>query len=200
MIKINLLPYREAKRKQLIQSQLIIAGCSLIPAVLIVLILLFSINSRISTINTETEKIKADIKKQKVSLEEIKKFKSEKNTLKKKMAVIEKLKKGKYGPVHIIDHLAINLPGRIWLTRIVQKGMTLAMDGKALDNLSISDYMINLGKSEYFKTVDLDKIKTDTKTGPKGVQLKTFKLTSAITYTPGLEEDEGKTKKKKKNK
>jgi len=198
MIKINLLPYREAKRKQLIQSQLIIAGLGIIPSILLILILLFMINAKISGIQAETIRIKADIKKQKVSLEEIKKFKKEKDTLKKKMAVIEKLKKGKFGPVQIIDQLAINLPGRIWLTKLVQKGMILSIDGKALDNISISNYMVNLGKSEFFKTVDLNRIKTDTKAGPKGFQLKTFSLNSAITYTPGMEEDESKDSKKKK--
>lgn len=198
MIKINLLPYREAKRKQMIQSQLIIGGLGIIPSILVILILFFTINAKISNIQQETERIKEDIKKQKVSLEEIKKFKSEKDTLKKKMAVIEKLKKGKFGPVQIIDQLAINLPGRIWLTKLVQKGMTLAIDGKALDNISISDYMVNLGKSEFFKTVDLDKIKTDTKAGPKGIQLKTFSLNSSITYTPGMDEDESNDQKKKK--
>ncbi len=200
MIRINLLPYRDEKRKQLIQTQLVIAGLGLIPAVLVILILLFSINAKITNINAETAKIQADINKQKVSLDEIKIFKKEKETLKNKMAVIEKLKKGKFGPVHIIDHLAINLPGRIWLTKISQKGMVLSMDGKALDNISISDYMINLGKSEYFKSVNLNKIKTDTKTGPKGVQLKSFSLSSSITYTPGIEEPKIESKKKKKKK
>ena len=200
MIKINLLPYRDEKRKQLVQSQLIIAGLGLIPAVILIFVLLFTINAKISNINSGTSKIKADIKKQKVSLDEIKIFKKEKKTLKNKMAVIEKLKKGKFGPVHIIDHLAINLPGRIWLTKISQKGMILSMDGKALDNISISDYMVNLSKSEFFKSVDLNKIKTDTKIGPKGVQLKTFSLTSSITYTPGMEEEKEDKKKKKKKK
>ena len=114
------------------------------------------------------------------------------------MRVIEKLENGKFGPVHIIDHLAINLPGRIWLTKIEQKSMSMTIDGKALDNISISKYMVNLAKSDYFKSVDLKKIKTDKKKGPTGIQLKNFSLTSTVTYTPGIEEKkEGTTKKKR---
>jgi type IV pilus assembly protein PilN len=200
MIKINLLPYREEKKKQFIKSQLSVAGLSIVPSILVIIILAFLVNTKISNTNTQIDKVKAAIKKQKVSLDEIKAFKKEKDTLKNKMRVIEKLEKGKFGPVHIIDHLAINLPGRIWLTKIEQKSMSMTINGKALDNISISKYLVNLGKSDYFKSVDLKKIKTDKKKGPTGIQLKNFSLTSTITYTPGIEEKKEDTTKKKKRK
>ncbi len=198
MIRINLLPYREEKKKQFIKSQLSVAGLSIVPSILVIIILAFLVNTKISNTNTQIDKVKAAIKKQKVSLDEINAFKKEKETLKNKMRVIEKLEKGKFGPVHIIDHLAINLPGRIWLTKIEQKSMSMTIDGKALDNISISKYLVNLGKSDYFKSVDLKKIKTDKKKGPTGIQLKNFSLTSTITYTPGIEEKKEDTTKKKK--
>jgi len=198
MIKINLLPYREEKKKQLIKSQMSVAGLCIVPTIIIIIILFFFVNTKISNTNKQINKVKADIKKQKVSLDEINVFKKEKATLEQKMKVIEKLKKGKFGPVHIIDHLAINLPGRIWLTKIEQKNMSMTLDGKALDNISISDYMVNLSKSDYFKSVDLKQIKTDKKKGPQGIQIKNFSLTSTITYTPGIEEKkESSTNKKK---
>jgi len=200
MIKINLLPYREEKKKQLIKAQMSIAGLCTVPSILLIIILSILINTKISNTNTQIEKVNADIKKQRVSLDEIKVFKKEKETLKNKMQVIEKLEKGKFGPVHIIDHLAINLPGRIWLTKIAQKSMSMTLDGKALDNISISDYMVNLSKSDYFKTVDLKQIKTDKKKGPQGIQIKNFSLTSTITFTPGIEEKKEDSTKKKKRK
>ena len=198
MIRINLLPYREEKKKQFIKSQLSVAGIFIVPSILVIIILAFLVSTQISNTNTEIDNVKAAIKKQKVSLDEIKAFKKEKETLKNKMRVIEKLENGKFGPVHIIDHLAINLPGRIWLTKIEQKSMSMTIDGKALDNISISKYMVNLAKSDYFKSVDLKKIKTDKKKGPTGIQLKNFSLTSTITYTPGIEEKKEDTTKKKK--
>jgi type IV pilus assembly protein PilN len=200
MIKINLLPYREEKKKQFIKSQLTVAGLFILPAILLIILLFFLINTKISNTNKQISHVKAEIQKQKVSLDEIKAFKKEKEILKNKSQIIEKLEKGKFGPVHIIDHLAINLPGRIWLTKIEQKNMSMTIDGKALDNLAISDYMVNLTKSDYFKTVDLKKIKTDNKKGLMGIQIKDFSLTSTITYTPGIKEKEEKedmTKKKK---
>jgi type IV pilus assembly protein PilN len=198
MIKINLLPYREEKKKQFLKNQLSIAGLCLAPSILLIIILLFLISTKISNTNTQIVNVKAEIKKQKVSLDEINAFKKEKETLKNKMQVIKKLEKGKSGPVHIIDHLAINLPGRIWLTKIDQKSMSMTIDGKALDNISISEYMVNLSKSDYFKSVDLKKIKTDKKKGPTGIQIKNFSLTTTVTNTPGIEEKKENTTKKKK--
>jgi Tfp pilus assembly protein PilN len=76
--------------------------------------------------------------------------------------------------------------------------MSMTIDGKALDNISISEYMVNLAKSDYFKSVDLKKIKTDNKKGPTGIQIKNFSLTTTVTNTPGIKEKKENTIKKKK--
>jgi len=75
MIKINLLPYREEKKKQFIKSQLTVAGLFILPAIVLIILLFFLINTKISNTNTQIAHVKAEIQKQKVSLDEIKAFK-----------------------------------------------------------------------------------------------------------------------------
>jgi type IV pilus assembly protein PilN len=183
MIKINLLPYRTERKKELLFQQLSIA---LVPVLLTVLTIVFfwwSIKSEISNTENEIARIKQEIKKQEATIKKIDAFKKEKKTLTTKMGIINQLQKSKSGPVHVLDDLSISLPGRLWITSLKQKEMNLEISGKSLDNISISNYMTNLEKSLYFKNVDLKQIKTETKRGPKGIQLKKFLITCKIIYS-----------------
>jgi len=193
MIKINLLPYRDGRRKELILQQLIIGGVSLLLTIAVVVFFWVRTKSEISYVESEISRIDQEIKNQKVTMKKIEEYKSKKETLTKKMDVVKTLQKGKSGPVHLLDELAINLPGRLWLTDIKQQGMNLNIEGRSLNNISISNYMINLEKSLYFKSVDLKQIKTAKMRDKKGTQLKNFIITSNITYK-AEEKDKGKAR------
>lgn len=60
--------------------------------------------------------------------------------------------------------------------------MRMDLEGIAFDNLAISNYMLNLEKSPYFKNVDLVTIKTATQKGQRDLRLKAFTLSCQITY------------------
>jgi type IV pilus assembly protein PilN len=118
-------------------------------------------------------------------MKDIDKFKQQKATLAKKMEVIKTLEKNKSGPVRMLDQIASCLPGNIWLTELEQKDKTLTIDGRTSDNISISRYMLNLEASPNFQGVTLGEIKTDKRRkGSSSLRLKTFKLSSGVTYVP----------------
>jgi type IV pilus assembly protein PilN len=183
MIKINLLPYRAERKKQQIIDHIIVVCLSCIPVIIGIIISFVVINFKISNISDEIIKTAEDIKRQQATVEKIKSFKATKDALLKKMDIIKTLQKNKSGPVHIMEQLSINLPGKLWLTSLKQSGMELKIEGTALDNQSISKYMINLEKSSYFKSVDLDKISTEDKPASRGIGFKHFSLKCTITYT-----------------
>jgi type IV pilus assembly protein PilN len=184
MIKINLLPYRAERKKELIVQQCIIGIVPLVLAVIIVSILWISLSSDITAAEKDIQKVKQEIEQCKIKLKEIDDYKKNKEILTKKMDVINKLQKGKNGPVHLVDELSTCLPGGLWLTAVKQKGMSLEITGKALDNIAISNYMINLGKSVFFEGVDLKQVKTESQEfSKKGVQIKTFVITCTVVYS-----------------
>jgi type IV pilus assembly protein PilN len=183
MIKINLLPYRAQRKRQVIIDHAMIAGLALLPAVIGIVISFIIINLQISQVNNDILKTDQEIKSQAVSIEKINTYKEKKEALLKKMDVIKTLQKNKTGPVLLMDQLAVNLPGRLWLTELKQTGMELKIEGYALDNQSISKYMTNLEKSSCFKSVDLEKISTEEQKGTRSGKLKNFILKCQILYT-----------------
>jgi type IV pilus assembly protein PilN len=182
MIKINLLPYRAQRKKQHIVEHLIIAGLACLPVILGIIISFLVINFKISGLDNTIATTTQEIKRQQATVEKIKVFKEKKEALLKKMDIIKTLQKNKSGPVHILDQLAVNLPGKLWLLGIKQTGMNLNLEGYAFDNQSISRYMVNLEKSPYFKSVDLEKISTEEQKGTRA-PLKKFSLKCQTTYT-----------------
>jgi type IV pilus assembly protein PilN len=185
MIKINLLPYRDERKKETILLQAIFAAVPFLIVFLIFAVLWITNNAQITSAEKEIDRMNKQISECTLKMKEIDDYKSKKEVLIKKMEVINDLQKGKNGPVHLMDELATCIPGNIWLTSIKQKGMALVLEGSAIDNIAISNYMINLEKSPYINNVDLKSIidQTGIKSSKKNA-LKKFVITCNLTYTP----------------
>lgn len=183
MIKINLLPYREERKKELVFQQVIIAAVPLVIILAICTAVWAINNAQVQDTVKEIEQMNKKIAQCTLKMKEINEYKKNKDILEKKMGVITNLQKGKDGPVHMLDELATAIPGNIWLTGISQKGMSLELAGLAMDNIAISNYMQNLEKSPYMSSVDLKTI-VDQTAGKSSKTLKKFIITCTVTYTP----------------
>ncbi|MBW2553818.1 MAG: PilN domain-containing protein [Deltaproteobacteria bacterium] len=181
MININLLPYREILRKENIINHAVIAGGTLFLVLLLVVIMHSIISGNINDVNEDIVGIEKEIASNKVSMKEINKLKKEKETYRKQFQIIENLRKGKEGPVLILDGLASNIPDKIWLLSLKQTGNSLELTGVSVDNKLISKFMNILEKSPYFKNVDL--ISSEMKshvTGKKRERLNKFTITCFV--------------------
>jgi type IV pilus assembly protein PilN len=139
------------------------------------------ISGNINDVNEDIVGIEKEIASNKVSMKEINKLKKEKETYRKQFQIIENLRKGKEGPVLILDGLASNIPDKIWLLSLKQTGNSLELTGVSVDNKLISKFMNILEKSPYFKNVDL--ISSEMKshvTGKKRERLNKFTITCFV--------------------
>jgi type IV pilus assembly protein PilN len=84
-------------------------------------------------------------------LEQVKQFDTRKTQLQQRVSLIEELRKGQSGPVHLLDELSRNLPEMLWLTELKQQGTELTIEGRASSLTSVSDFVGNLERSAYFK-------------------------------------------------
>jgi type IV pilus assembly protein PilN len=98
----------------------------------------------------ETRLAKLRLKTKKVDeLEKKRKLKED------KLNTIARLKAKKQGPVRVLADLTEAVPDRAWLKQITQKGDVVQFNGVALDNQTVSLFMANLAKSDFFYQVDL---------------------------------------------
>jgi type IV pilus assembly protein PilN len=176
MIRINLLPYRAARKKENVRRQLNIFIGSLV----IVFGLIFLVNTylgnQIKGLNSEIASTKDQVAKYKQINKEIAEIKQKLAVLDRKISVIESLERDRKAPVQNLDSLYhLLVEKRMWYTRMEEKGETIKIGGIAIDNQTVADYMKRVEKSDRFTNVRLASIKQN-KSENKNLNLKQFDI------------------------
>jgi len=133
----------------------------------------------IALIQQEDKLIRADLTELKKITKEVRDLEKKRETLKSKLEIIDTLKKRKIGPVRVLDDLNISVPEKSWLVEVRDKGGVLRIDGLALDNQTIADFVKKLEKSEYFVRVDLLEARQEE---VRGVKMKKFVVSAKFSY------------------
>lgn len=97
--------------------------------------------------------------------------------LQKQLLMIAQLKSGKRGPVRLLDDVSIALPDRAWISEITQNGTRIKIAGRALDNQTISEFMLRLDASNWLQSVDLDESRQEI---IEGVKVQAFTLEAEV--------------------
>ena len=190
MVRINLLPVREIKRRIQAKKQLIIFAVAVVCFLALLGLLGFQQSSKAGQLQQELAKIKQEAKHYAKVLRQIKQLEKDRELLEKRISIIHKLKADSSLTVHILDEIANITPTkRMWLTTLSQSGNNLQLAGTALDNRTIAKYMEDLKKSPYIRTVNL----ANSSLIPfAGRNLKSFSLSCAIGIPTEKKESEKK--------
>ena len=78
-------------------------------------------------------------------------FEQRKAQLQQRVLLIEQLRKGQTGPVHMLDQISRALPPMLWLTELKQGANDVTIDGRCTTLTGISDFVANLEATGYFK-------------------------------------------------
>jgi type IV pilus assembly protein PilN len=84
-------------------------------------------------------------------LASVQKFEARKAQLQQRVTLIEQLRRGQQGPVHILDEVSKALPDRLWLVTMQQRGADFTMAGQTTSLTALSDFVANLEASKWFK-------------------------------------------------
>ncbi|MEE4261916.1 MAG: PilN domain-containing protein [Desulfobacteraceae bacterium] len=160
MIRINLLPFRAARKKENIRRQVSIFLLSLAFMLIILFYFNFSLNSRIGNLNSNIKDTKSELEKYDKINKEIAEIKRKLDNLKKKMAVMDTLEANRFAPIRLMDAMTqVIVPKRMWFTDLASMGENVSISGLALDNTTVADFMVRLENSGLFKEVDLKTLK-----------------------------------------
>ena len=72
-----------------------------------------------------------------------------------RVSLIEELRKGREGPVRMLDELSRSVPDLLWLTEVKQQGADLMISGRCTSLTALSDFADNLKATGYFKPVEI---------------------------------------------
>ena len=195
MIKINLFPFRAARIKENIRRQVTVYLLSVIFLIAVMGYYFLDLNGKVKSLSRDQdvkEKELATFKQTNIKLKKLKKTIAE---VEVKLKTIKRLEKGKTGPVKLLDDIATSVPrNKLWLTTLKEEKGTLTLEGTAMDNETVADFMNRLEGTESLKSVELVRTKQK-KLKKLKLNLKDFAL-NCKTYA-FKEKPPPETKKKK---
>lgn len=173
MIKINLLPVRAARKKETLNQQLIIFIISVVAVVAAIFVIYFFLQVKISSTKGEIARSEAEIQELKTKIGKINNLKKLKEEVKKKLDVLEMLRKAKIGPVNRLMVLSSSTPDKLWLTKYFEKDSNVSITGISFNEDLIASFMRNLEYSADFENVELV---VSEQTDMKGIKVKKFEI------------------------
>ena len=122
-----------------------------------------SLESDIANKQLEKQGKEKELALLKDKVKQVQDFEQTKKLLEDKNRVIDELEKSRAGPVRVLDHVSHSLePLSIWLVRLTVKGTAVELEGKALTNDDVVEFVNNLRKAEYFSNIRLLESKSGT--------------------------------------
>jgi len=156
MIRINLLPYWEFKKKEQAKRLILLfAAAGLAFAVLLLSFHVFMV-LRLDRLEGKVEQARNRLVLLTKITSDLDQYKMDADTFKKKIGVIEKLEKGRTQSAGLLSLFSTQTPkGQMWLTFLSKSGDAVRVEGMALNNAIVADFMNNLEGTGRFRSVDL---------------------------------------------
>lgn len=155
MAKINLLPWREERRKSLQRHFNGMLGLSLIAGVLLGALVYLYYSGQVTGQIQRNDLLRQEIAAVEVKIKEIEELDKRKESLLSRKRVIEELQGKRFEMVSLFSELAKTIADGAQITTIKQSGSDLTIQGRAQSNARVSSYMKNIMASPVINDPDL---------------------------------------------
>ena len=165
MILINLLPYREERRKR--RKAAFFAGLGLAALVGAGIVgAFFALLQFLTTVQqSHNQYIQGEISRLEAQIKDIADLKAEIEALKSRQRAVEDLQTDRNTPVQLLNDLSRLAPEGVYLTAVRQEGKVVTINGIAQTNERVSEFLRNISRgSEWLDKPDLIEVKLATVT------------------------------------
>ena len=155
MILINLLPVRAAKKREFGRQQLVLFVLLLVLAGIGNFFVYNRFESELRSLDKQIVTTRAEIAQLEKTIGEVKSIKEDKKALEDKLKILDTLKKGRTGPVKVLDELATIIPQKVWIVDFNEQGGAVAMNGAASSYEDLSNFSKKLKASTHFGNITI---------------------------------------------
>jgi Tfp pilus assembly protein PilN len=113
-------------------------------------------------------------------IKEVAEYTKEKDSLQKRIDLINQLKQNQKGPVRLMDRISQDLPDLVWLDKMSVNGGLVSIDGRALNPNSIANFVENIKNDPMFEEPELSAMVQV----PGGPTVYGFSMTFHFSYAP----------------
>jgi type IV pilus assembly protein PilN len=174
MIRINLLPFRAARKKENIRRQVFIFFSLLVLIALALVYYNMQLSKKVARLQEKVDETQKELNQTLKAAKRVDAIKKQIATLEKKMSIIADLEKRRMAPVEFAEEISeLMVAERMWLVRLSETDKSVKMGGFALDNKTVAVFMTRLEQSPLFTDVNLNRLQHATQ---NEVNLKNFDI------------------------
>jgi type IV pilus assembly protein PilN len=192
MIRINLLPFRLARKRENIRQQISVFFLSILLVAAGLTWYTMGLEQTIEEKRRETDRINAEITIYKEKADRVSQIQKQLKILEDKLSIVESLKQKRDEQLVLLEEIQTRIiQDRMWIESIDADEASVTVTGVAFDNPTIADFMNRLETSVLFREIDLKQArikKFDENTSLKAFELKCLKP----AVTPEATEKKGK--------
>ena len=131
---------------------------------------------QIATKQVEAQRLESIIK-------EVEGYQRQKDSLQRRIDLINQLKQNQKGPVKIMDRISQDLPDLVWLDKMTMSGGLITLGGRGLNPNAIANFVEAIKKDPLFEEPDLSSMNQLSAAPP----VYSFDMTFHFTYAPKSE-------------
>jgi type IV pilus assembly protein PilM len=204
--RINLLPVKEARKRESGKQFLALMGIALLILVGVMYYWQSETEAELARIEGQNNKITAQLKEADAKSKQIALMQAEKDELEKQKVVLDGLLEGQAGPVKMLDELSVMLtpvsdpiqklaqekrrwnpdwdPKRLWIMSFVESSRKLKIQGYARTNDDLAEFLHRLNTSKHFVEVRLNLSEMVELSAVPGLKLVRFDVDALALYGP----------------
>ncbi len=179
MIRINLLPVREQRKKASLQRQGTMLGMAVGLGALLAIGVHIKLNAEVKAGQRKIQEARAELVKLEEMRKKVEEFRSEREAIERKLKVIADLEKARKAPVRLLDEIATRIPRRMWLRKVVLDRGQLELEGVSLDAEIVAAFLTSLEESPLISEVELGETALKE---TEGLKLNTFQIDSRYLH------------------
>ncbi len=161
MPRINLLPWREAERKERKLSFMVALVAAALGAAVVTLGAYLLYSTLVHAQIRRNELLRTHIQMLDHQIGEIQSLEKTKRKFLARMHIIEQLQRSRPQIVHVFDQIVRTVPQGLYLTAVSEKGSRIQFNGVAQSSTRVSEFMRNIDGSHWLADAELLVIRAD---------------------------------------
>ncbi len=153
MILINLLPVRAVKKAERGRQLIVLVTLALILTGLGNYLWYSKVTGELDQVNSSIRRTRDQITELDKIIGQLNSVKQAMKSLREKLDVLDTLKKGRSGPVKVMDELAMVIPPKVWISDFAETNGDLSLKGQAVAYEDLSAFSKKLKASRHFKDI-----------------------------------------------
>ncbi|MGM0428377.1 MAG: PilN domain-containing protein [Thermodesulfobacteriota bacterium] len=156
MIKINLLPFRVARKRENVRRQVSVYFLTVVFLIMALIYYNTDLNSKLTTSKAREKTLQNQLKPYTEINREIALIQKNTREIQSRLEIIEHLETQRMRSIQLLEEIALAVPvNRLWLRSLTEAGDRITLQGTAMDNDTLAVFMINLDEAEHLHNVEL---------------------------------------------